>query len=391
MLNNTLVLYIHGKSGTSEEAKHYKLLFQNCDVLGLDYKAETPWDAKTEFQTAFQTLSIGYDRVILIANSIGAYFSMCALPQEKIKRAYFISPIVNMEKLISKMMVWANVTEGELYEKGKIETQLGETLSWEYLCYVRSHPLTWMVSTEILYGEKDNLTDRENVEAFVATNGAGLTIMQNGEHWFHTQEQVKFVDDWIKKNENRIGTQLKTAHLILRNWSEADAASLYEYAKDPNVGHIAGWQPHKSVDESLNIIQNVLTGPECYAICERESGKAIGCIELMLNGRTDMTDKDDECELGYWLGKPFWGRGYMTEAANEILRHAFEDIGMMTVWCGYYDGNIKSKRVQEKLGFVYHHTRKEVPVPLMNEVRKGHTNMITKQNWLKRRNNNEYT
>ena len=94
-----------------------------------------------------------------------------------------------------------------------------------------------------------------------------------------------------------------------------------------------------------------------------------------------MTERDDECELGYWLGKPFWGRGYMPEAAREILRHGFEDIGMNTIWCGYYDGNLKSKRVQEKVGFRYHHTCEAVPVPLLNETRTGHTNVMTKEQW----------
>ena len=124
---------------------------------------------------------------------------------------------------------------------------------------------------------------------------------------------------------------IKTERLILRPWRDSDAGDLYEYAKDPDVGPIAGWQPHKSVEESLYIIQNVLCGAECYAICQKQNGKAIGCIELWLNGYTDMTDKDDECELGYWLGKPFWGRGYMPEAAESILRHAFEDLGMSAV------------------------------------------------------------
>lgn len=177
---------------------------------------------------------------------------------------------------------------------------------------------------------------------------------------------------------------LTTNRIILRPWKETDAENLYKYAKDPDVGPIAGWQPHESVAESLNIIKNVLNGPECYAICEKNNENAIGCIELRMNGHTDMTNRDDECELGYWLGKPFWGRGYMPEAAAEILRHAFEDLGMTTVWCGYYDGNLKSKRVQEKLGFVYHHTCNTVPVPLMNEVRIGHTNYMTKEQWLKR-------
>ena len=174
---------------------------------------------------------------------------------------------------------------------------------------------------------------------------------------------------------------LQTERLILRKWTEADANILYEYAKDPDVGPIAGWQPHQSAEESLAVIRNVLCGAECYAICEKGSEKAIGSIELKPKGNTDMTDRDDECELGYWLGKPFWGCGYMPEAARELLRRAFEDLGMQKVWCGYYDGNGKSKRVQEKLGFQYHHTCEKVPVPLMNEFRVGHTNVMTKEHW----------
>lgn len=174
---------------------------------------------------------------------------------------------------------------------------------------------------------------------------------------------------------------LETERLILRRWTDGDAESLFEYASDPDVGPAAGWPAHSSVEESLNVIRNVFTGSECYAICEKENGKAIGAIELKLNGHTDMTDRDDECELGYWIGKPFWGRGYVPEAAREILRHGFEDLGMRTIWCGYYDGNAKSKRVQEKLGFVHHHTCEAVEVPLLHEVRVGHTNMMTRQRW----------
>lgn len=176
---------------------------------------------------------------------------------------------------------------------------------------------------------------------------------------------------------------LETERLILRKWTDADAESLFHYAKDPAVGPAAGWQPHQSVEESRNVIRNLLNGAECYAICEKGSDEAIGSIELRLNGHTDMTDRDDECELGYWLGKPFWGCGYMPEAAKEILRHGFEDLGMNVIWCGYYDGNQKSKRVQEKLGFTYHHTCQKVPVPQMHEVRVGHTNQMTKEQWEK--------
>lgn len=176
---------------------------------------------------------------------------------------------------------------------------------------------------------------------------------------------------------------LGTERLVLRPWEEEDAKSLYEYAKDPAVGPIAGWPPHKNIEESLYVIKNVLTGTQCYTICERGNNKAIGAVELKLNGHTDMTERDDECELGYWLGKPFWGMGYVPEAAAELIRHGFEALEMTTIWCGYYDGNTKSKRVQEKLGFVYHHTCNEVPVPLMNETRVGHTSYLTKEHWLK--------
>ena len=96
-----------------------------------------------------------------------------------------------------------------------------------------------------------------------------------------------------------------------------------------------------------------------------------------------MTDRDDECELGYWIGKPFWGQGLIPEASRELIRHAFKDLGMRAVWCGYYDGNEKSKRVQEKLGFVYRYTTEGLEVALLNEIRTGHTNLMTKERWQK--------
>ena len=123
---------------------------------------------------------------------------MAALSDRTIEKAYFISPIVNMEKLISDMMLWANVTLTELQEQKEIETAFGETLSWEYLCYVKEHPVKWAVPTHILYGENDNLTSFETISEFAKQTGATLTVMKNGEHWFHTEEQMQFLDDWLK-------------------------------------------------------------------------------------------------------------------------------------------------------------------------------------------------
>ena len=174
---------------------------------------------------------------------------------------------------------------------------------------------------------------------------------------------------------------LETKRLVLRSWEDGDAEDLYEYAKNPDVGPIAGWPAHQSPEESRGVIKNVLNGREAYAVCLKTDGKAIGAIELKLKGHTDLTERDDECELGYWLGKPFWGQGIMPEAAEEMLRHAFEDLGMTKVWVGYYEGNAKSKRVQEKLGFRYQWKSEGVDVPLMHEKRTGHVSSLTKDQW----------
>ena len=174
---------------------------------------------------------------------------------------------------------------------------------------------------------------------------------------------------------------LETKRLILRSWNEDDAGDLYKYAADPAVGPIAGWPAHQSIDESRYVIRNVFNGKEAYAVCLKEDGKAIGAIELKLNGHTDMTDRDDECEMGFWLGKPFWGQGIMPEAVKEMLRHAFEDLRMSKVWIGYYEGNTRSKRVQEKCGFRYQYTSENVDVPLMREKRTGHVSLMTKTEW----------
>ena len=122
-----------------------------------------------------------------------------------ISKAYFISPIVNMEKLITDMMQWANVPEAELKTKGVIHSAFGEDLSWQYLCYVREHPIDWKVTTSILYGSHDNLTSFETISDFAKTHRATLTVMESGEHWFHTEAQMRFLDDWIRSCEGGDG------------------------------------------------------------------------------------------------------------------------------------------------------------------------------------------
>mgnify|MGYP003295727081 CR=1 FL=1 len=163
---------------------------------------------------------------------------------------------------------------------------------------------------------------------------------------------------------------LETERLILRPWEESDAESLYEYAKDPRVGPIAGWPVHTSVENSLEIIRTVFSAEETYAVCLKSDNRAIGSIGIHF--QTDMTDDPGEAEIGYWIGVPFWGRGLIPEAVRELTRHAFDDLHLVRLWCGYFDGNEKSKRAQEKCGFIYHHTNKDIYWALMCDIRTEH-------------------
>ena len=198
-----LVVYVHGKGGSAGEADHYAPLFPGCEVVGFDYRAQTPWEARDEFPRFFEPLRSSCDSLTLIANSIGAFFSMSALNSKHVDRALFISPVVDMERLIADMMARANVSEDELRARKEIPVGFGETLSWDWLCDVRWHPLQLTIPTDILYGERDCLTSLETITAFAVRTGAHLTVMPRGEHWFHTPEQMAFLDQWIRESFSR--------------------------------------------------------------------------------------------------------------------------------------------------------------------------------------------
>ena len=193
-----VVIYIHGKYGTVEEAEYYKKFFNEADIIGFEYTSEYPWDFQKEFSNFIDNIYIKYKKISIIANSIGAYFTMLSLINKNIEKAFFISPIVDMEKLITDMMFLENITEEELYKKKKIKTSFGETVSWDYLTFARKNPIEWNIPTYILYGENDDLTSYETILNFTNKSKANLTIMKGGEHWFHTDEQIEFLNNWIK-------------------------------------------------------------------------------------------------------------------------------------------------------------------------------------------------
>lgn len=199
MASDKAVIYIHGKGGNAGEAERYKPLFPCRDVIGFDYRSLTPWEAAEEFPRYFDALAAGYRKTSIIANSIGAYFTLTALSGRSIEKACFVSPIVDMESLILEMMAGAGISEDALKARGTVETPFGEVLSWEYLSWVRTHPVSWNIPTAIAYGENDALQTFRTVAAFAERTGAAVSVMPCGEHWFHTDDQMRFLDGWLRK------------------------------------------------------------------------------------------------------------------------------------------------------------------------------------------------
>ena len=194
------VIYVHGKGGNAEEANHYKQFFDdNFEIIGFDYKSLNPWDAKIEFINYFNTIISKYNKIYLIANSIGAYFSLISLTDMPIEKAMLISPIIDMESIILNMMKCENITEDKLMSEKEIETSFGESLSWDYLSYVRKNTIHWDIPTNILFADNDNMTSVDTMTNFANKINANLTTMKDGEHWFHTDEQMKSLDNWFKE------------------------------------------------------------------------------------------------------------------------------------------------------------------------------------------------
>ena len=194
------VIYIHGQGGNEKEADYYKKFFDSKHVIiGFDYKSRFPWEAQLEFPDFFDLATSQYNKIYLIANSIGAYYSMLSLANKSIEKAMFISPIVDMEKVILNMMAQSNISEENLRKRKEITTSSGTHLSWRYLSHARNNPIIWNIPTHILYAENDNITSLETMMNFANKIGATVTVMNHGEHWFHTEEQMNFLDKWFKK------------------------------------------------------------------------------------------------------------------------------------------------------------------------------------------------
>ncbi|SEK39161.1 Protein N-acetyltransferase, RimJ/RimL family [Butyrivibrio sp. ob235] len=162
---------------------------------------------------------------------------------------------------------------------------------------------------------------------------------------------------------------IKTERLILRKWKEKDADILYRLAKNPEIGRGAGWLPHKDAEYSKAIIRAVLSDDGEYAIALKDDENTpIGSIGVRIGSCENRgIMRDDEAEIGYWLGKDYWGYGYATEALSELVRYSFTEIGLNSIWCGFFDGNEKSRNVIERCGLKYHHRNEHLYNSMLSE------------------------
>lgn len=206
-----LYIYIHGLGGYKEEAETFANIadFHRWQVLSIDLpehgerrdetNAFDPWHTVPELMAVMEYAKLHWNQIALYANSIGAWFSMLSFENEKLEECLFVSPILDMQQLITNMMNWASVSETQLKRELIIPTSFGHTLSWEYLLYAKEHPITkWNVPTKILYGGHDQLTERSVVEKFTHHFNCNLKVMEEGEHWFHTPEQLEVLNKWVK-------------------------------------------------------------------------------------------------------------------------------------------------------------------------------------------------
>lgn len=175
---------------------------------------------------------------------------------------------------------------------------------------------------------------------------------------------------------------LFTERLILRPWQLSDAEDLYYFAKDPRIGPIAGWPAHQSVEESTEIIRSIFMQDHIFAVVLKDTQQVIGCIGLQLGANSYLAMTEQEGELSYWIGVPYWGKGLIPEAAREIIRHAFQDLKLDQLWSGYIDGNANSRIVQEKCGFRHHHTLAAQDFELINQQHDQQVSHLSHTHWL---------
>lgn len=209
--SDKIYIFVHGKMSSKESARGFAEIAveRGYQVLSFDlpehgerkdknYKCNV-WNGVHDLNVIGMYVKENWKNINLFGCSLGAYFSLLAYQNLPIDKCLFQSPILDMEHLICKMFKWFNVTEQLLEEKQEIFTPI-DTLSWDYYCYVKQHPINkWDIPTAIIYGTEDNLQSRAVIDSFAQRFNSDLTVSLGSEHDFHTKEQSKTVTQWLEK------------------------------------------------------------------------------------------------------------------------------------------------------------------------------------------------
>jgi esterase/lipase len=210
-----VIIAVHGNMSNKEDipiemlARHaadngYQVLSFDLPEHGERKSENTPCQVQycvKDLATIMEYTKSHWNHISLFANSMGAYFSLLAFKDESLEKAWFLSPVVDMQRIIENMMMWFDVSEERLQQEKTIDTPMGHTLYWDYYCYVKDHPVdVWDIPTYILSGSKDNLCETDTITKFVQEFSCKLKIVQEAEHYFQTQEQLEMLEEWIKDN-----------------------------------------------------------------------------------------------------------------------------------------------------------------------------------------------
>ena len=232
-----VAVYIHGLHGSFEEACDFSYLSPDYDVVGQDYQDGNPWELKEEIRSKFAKITENYEEILLIANSIGAFYAYEYLSDFNIKHAFFISPIADMHKIVFGLRMQYHISEKELEDKKIIELDNGQTLSYDFYKHVSNYKDDWTVPTDILYGSRDELVYIENIATFLKAHpNAKLTIKQGSEHYMHTDEEKEFIKNWVlnvtknfaSENQSEIKKYIKR----IKQGEKEDISSMSAYNPD---------------------------------------------------------------------------------------------------------------------------------------------------------------
>lgn len=299
-------LFVHGKHGYKEEAEAFaeSACSGGAQVLAIDLPEHgerkavcgfDPWHVVPELREVMAVLRQRWAYVSLRANSIGAWFSMLAFSDTPLEQALLVSPVLDMERLIQNMMRWAAVDETRLEREGEIATDFGERLSWDYLQYVKGHSIKkWAASTAILYAGQDNLTDRRTIDAFVSRFGCELTVMEHGEHWFHTPEQLAFLQVWERK-QTEYKKEVRTAKIAKATSADIDSWMMLVRRMRKLF---PGLETETALSEHRETVLRFME--ENVAVCAKDGDRVVGA--LLFSRSENMLcylAVDDRCQRRY--------------------------------------------------------------------------------------------